>query len=84
MCRKQTKFPLIERALIEWFHFYEERIPMSGGITKQKRSFFMGRYYPNKSFNFSKGRLQSIKKREHISSTRRFAASKPLIGMVLL
>ena len=72
MRQRQTKVPIIERALIEWFHLYEETIPMSGDIIKQKGSFLLGRFYLNESFNFSNGWLQSSKNRHHISSTRRF------------
>ena len=65
----------MERALIEWFHLSEERISMSGDIVKQKRSFFLDRFYTNKNFNFSNGWLKSFKNRHHISSTRRSGQS---------
>ena len=48
---------------------------MSGDIIKQEGSLFWGRFYPNESFNFSNGWLQSFKNRHHNSSTRRFGES---------
>ena len=50
---------------------------MSGDIIK------LGRFYPNESFSFSNGWLQSSKNRHHISSTRHFGESRLLIGMLL-
>ena len=52
MRQGQTRFPLMGTALIEWFHLYEERIPMSEDIIKQKGSLFWVAFIQTKALNF--------------------------------
>lgn len=73
--QKQTKFPLMETALNEWFQYYQESIPMSGDLIKQKGEFFLKNLYPNEKFEFSNGWLEKFKKRHHIRSFRCFGES---------
>lgn len=69
-------YPLVETALIEWFHAYQNRINMSGDLLKEKGAQFLSQLYPEaESFEFSNGWIDSFKRRHGIRNFRRFGES---------
>lgn len=74
--KKSTMFPLMEKALIEWFHLYQSEVNMSGEILKEKAQIFLDKLYPgHPNFVFSNGWLEKFKSRHSIKAFRKFGES---------
>ncbi|KAI0993876.1 hypothetical protein K3495_g14307 [Podosphaera aphanis] len=69
---RAVKYPLVEKALKEWFEIYQGRIPITGDIIKTKAACFMTALYPDQepskeiASGWSNGWIARFKTRHNI------------------
>lgn len=65
---REGKFPLLEKALLDWLKSMRSKnIPLDGNALKEKSIVFFEKLYPNESFKASDGWLQNFKHRHEIT-----------------